>query len=915
MNESNTNNTNEATLKYFLSLENRARSKLINRYDKPLSYHDTKMINDILYNEKTRYVEAFKEYLIYEDYNEFLKRYYKSFEINIKLPKILLFYEKYSKIYANYTVIPESKYMYKNIKRKQKMIDQMQNNDINSEYEEDEESNEDISNTVFSSRVINSIYDKTLSSVNKSQNTKNTEQSINEFLEKINNIENNEKKKEKKINLNLLKLESNNNINNHDRIKMRNNFLINKDKTPQNKNVNNNINSNNNQNNKENKKIDIQINYKKKNSQKKNINPQNKNNLIQNANNKNYNNLIFINSYTCKTKNNINAFKNNFSIGNYINSCNNTFNNNTFSGNNYLRTNFNFPKQKLSSATFKQNIINSSNNNLTEQRENMNLTNINNYFNNVNNINNNQKYKLSLRETLFKLDKLILSTNVSNSPKILNENKFSTSSNKTNILNNKNNIKNSLLREKDKSESQKIKKDLKSKVQGLSHKILNAKKFRSNLLYHNYNSIGANLTFLSNNKYQDNSKVKNMFNKFSKKKNNSKYNEIISSNNKKPESHRNFYHSRVLSGNNSYKKNKSNKGNINNINSNSKMYKITVGNTKQGIKIDSKKINFPCSPSNSGSEFYFTNQITNRKHSMNKAKKTKLTKEVKKKKVVNNFNIVNNIHDNSTQINIFTGKDLYKSLRLQNKSLFNSTSISPSNISPKSPYQYGGVNIKNKKQININKNILENNANKNYIKSNIKGKEKPIKHNLDFKKIMNKQIIDNDKAIISERLMNNKNKKLFEKIGKYFFKNRKDKSNNNINNKNINNKKISYKAKSNNSNKNINYTKQKNNNEYTRLINKIVAHRFAKNKTNNNTPIKTRYIPCTTKNHIKAPSVGSPPTDYEQVAKVNKAPNTLNIKYNKIINNLNELKNFGLDDGNKLLIHSERNKISKIVFK
>ena len=119
---------------------------------------------------------------------------------------------------------------------------------------------------------------------------------------------------------------------------------------------------------------------------------------------------------------------------------------------------------------------------------------------------------------------------------------------------------------------------------------------------------------------------------------------------------------------------------------------------------------------------------------MNKAKKTKLTKKVKKKKVVNNFNIVNNIYDNSTQVNIFTGRDLYKSLRLQNKSLFNSTSISPSNKSPKSPYQYGGVNIKNKKQISINKNILENNENKNYIKSNIKGKEKPIKHNLDFKK-------------------------------------------------------------------------------------------------------------------------------------------------------------------------------------
>ena len=177
-------------LKYFDNLENRARYKLIKRYNKPLSYHDIKIINDILYNEKTHYVEQFKEYLIYEDYNEFLKRFYKKSELKIKLPKILNFYEKYSKIYANYTVIPESKYMYKNIKRKQKMIDQMQNNKNNeSEEEEDEDSNEDMSNTVFSSRVMNSIYCKTLSSLNKSDRGGNSEQSINDFLNKINNIE------------------------------------------------------------------------------------------------------------------------------------------------------------------------------------------------------------------------------------------------------------------------------------------------------------------------------------------------------------------------------------------------------------------------------------------------------------------------------------------------------------------------------------------------------------------------------------------------------------------------------------------------------------------------------------------------------------------------------------------------------
>ena len=237
----NGNGNNQSPYLYLISLENRVKHKLIKRYDKPLSYHDAKMINDILYNEKTRYVEAFKEYLIYEDFNEFLKRFYKSYEINFKLPKILNFYEKYSKIYANYTVIPESKYMYKNIKRKQKMIDQMQNNDINSEYEEDEESNEDMSNTIFSSKVINSIYRKTLSTLNKSNNSKNTEQSINGFLEKINNIEKDVKNKE-------------NSKNKQHNKKMRNNFLTNNNKTPP-KTI-----KTNNNNNHNNKVIDIQIN-------------------------------------------------------------------------------------------------------------------------------------------------------------------------------------------------------------------------------------------------------------------------------------------------------------------------------------------------------------------------------------------------------------------------------------------------------------------------------------------------------------------------------------------------------------------------------------------------------------------------------------------------------------------------------
>jgi len=48
---------------------------------------------------------------------------------------------------------------------------------------------------------------------------------------------------------------------------------------------------------------------------------------------------------------------------------------------------------------------------------------------------------------------------------------------------------------------------------------------------------------------------------------------------------------------------------------------------------------------------------------------------------------------------------------------------------------------------------------------------------------------------------------------------------------------------------------------------------------------------------------------------MNKVTSRQNINYNNIINNINDLKNLGVDDGSKLLIHSERNKNSKIVFK
>eukprot|EP00350_Pseudokeronopsis_sp_OXSARD2_P012698 CAMPEP_0170552194 /NCGR_PEP_ID=MMETSP0211-20121228/10114_1 /TAXON_ID=311385 /ORGANISM="Pseudokeronopsis sp., Strain OXSARD2" /LENGTH=137 /DNA_ID=CAMNT_0010859769 /DNA_START=1110 /DNA_END=1523 /DNA_ORIENTATION=+ len=89
-------------------------------------YYNVKIINDIIYNENTHIVSVFKDYLIFDDVSEFLKRFYSKLESIQRLPRMFEFYEKYSKIFANYVILPENKYMFKNIERKQRLQDEKQ---------------------------------------------------------------------------------------------------------------------------------------------------------------------------------------------------------------------------------------------------------------------------------------------------------------------------------------------------------------------------------------------------------------------------------------------------------------------------------------------------------------------------------------------------------------------------------------------------------------------------------------------------------------------------------------------------------------------------------------------------------------------------------------------------------------------
>ena len=80
------------------------------------------LINHLIFNEDCQIVARFKDFLIFDDNTEFISRLYPINEANPRLKKILTFYEKYSKVFPNYLILKENKYLYRNLNKKQKMI-------------------------------------------------------------------------------------------------------------------------------------------------------------------------------------------------------------------------------------------------------------------------------------------------------------------------------------------------------------------------------------------------------------------------------------------------------------------------------------------------------------------------------------------------------------------------------------------------------------------------------------------------------------------------------------------------------------------------------------------------------------------------------------------------------------------------
>ena len=109
--------------KSLVSYEKIVGKKFRKKYEYDNNIFCRQIITQIIYNQKSRIVSAFKDNLIINDPTEFLKRYYTKRESKVRLKKYFDYYEEFSKIYPNYTAIHEGKYFYLNIQRKQRLID------------------------------------------------------------------------------------------------------------------------------------------------------------------------------------------------------------------------------------------------------------------------------------------------------------------------------------------------------------------------------------------------------------------------------------------------------------------------------------------------------------------------------------------------------------------------------------------------------------------------------------------------------------------------------------------------------------------------------------------------------------------------------------------------------------------------
>ena len=167
-------------------------AKLYSKYKVDNTIYALNLIDNIIFNERSHLVSTFKDYLILDDEYEFLKRYYTFKESNVRLFNYINYYSNNKIQYPNYSNLREGDIILKNIFIKQQMAENLEKSFQKRKRAKNKikiDSNENLSNTVFNSKVYDSI-------INDSENCLSIFSNDKESLYSGNNYDSKNKKDE-----------------------------------------------------------------------------------------------------------------------------------------------------------------------------------------------------------------------------------------------------------------------------------------------------------------------------------------------------------------------------------------------------------------------------------------------------------------------------------------------------------------------------------------------------------------------------------------------------------------------------------------------------------------------------------------------------------------------------------------------
>jgi hypothetical protein len=141
-------------------LTKRVITTTLNKYNSTPDKFYAKITNDIIYDEKKHLVCLFKDYLLWDEYSDFLKRFYMLDESTQRIPGYCSYYSKYSIMRPVYFRFNSSHIMYKNFKKHRKYFELIEENEERLRYLEENPEPSEFSKLIKSNLIDDKKYDE-----------------------------------------------------------------------------------------------------------------------------------------------------------------------------------------------------------------------------------------------------------------------------------------------------------------------------------------------------------------------------------------------------------------------------------------------------------------------------------------------------------------------------------------------------------------------------------------------------------------------------------------------------------------------------------------------------------------------------------------------------------------------------------